>query len=142
MPICCVLCMKQWHCIKYYKVSLIHIYCSKYLMSDISIEQTVMGSRCTKTCLSRIGFISHQCAAPYEDFLLTESSFTKQSYDELVVVVKEQHINKCYYNRMTDIIPFYNWEKSLLNFKYLIDTRRSTIPYFSFICTNESIYLS
>ena len=49
---------------------------------DISTEQTVTCSRCEKTCLSRIGFISHQRPAPDEDFLLPESSFAKQSHED------------------------------------------------------------
>ena len=64
---------------------------------EISIGQIVTCSQCRKTCLSPIGFISHQ-PAPDEDFLLSVSSFAKQSHamnDEssIVTVVKVKYNN-------------------------------------------------
>ena len=49
--------------------------------SEINIKQIVTCGRCGKTCLSRIGSISHQRPAPDEDFLLPVPSFAKQSHD-------------------------------------------------------------
>ena len=55
-------------------------------------------SRCGKTCLSRIGFISHQ-RAPYEDFLLLKFSSAKQSHNDV--------------DGTRWVEPCYHWQKNI-----------------------------
>ena len=50
--------------------------------SEINTGQIMTCSRCGKTCLTWIGFISHQRPAPDEDVLLPVSSFAKHSHDD------------------------------------------------------------
>ena len=49
---------------------------------EINIEQIVTCNSCGKTCLSRIGFIGHQCTCSRRGLPLPESSFAKQSDDD------------------------------------------------------------